>query len=89
MAETDRAYEQAIKLAETNANLANAQHDINAVANAQRDDSKEFRVDIAKINTHLQINKAITALILSLLVGVVYVIKWIVENIDTVRDLTK
>lgn len=94
--DNDRLYRLAEKQAETNANLANAQHDINSIANAQRQDAIELRsaddrietkVDDVKID--LRIYKAIVGLISAAIVGIVAIAAWIVENLDNIRGLTK
>ena len=98
MADTDseRIYNLAMKQVETNTNLTNAQHDINSLGNTQRQDVIELKANDdrleAKIDTHttdFKIYKVVIGLIGSLMLGVVYLVTWIIEHIDALKGMTK
>jgi hypothetical protein len=85
-----------MKQVETNTNLTNAQHDINIIANAQRQDvielkSADERIEL-KVDSHttdFKIYKVVIGLIGSLMLGLAYLVTWIIEHIDTLRSMTK
>jgi hypothetical protein len=94
--DSDRIYQLAMKQVETNTNLTNAQHDINIIANAQRQDvielkSADERIEL-KVDSHttdFKIYKVVIGLIGSLMLGLAYLVTWIIEHIDTLRSMTK
>jgi hypothetical protein len=85
-----------MKQVETNTNLTNAQHDINTVANTQRQDvldlkAADERIEL-KVDSHttdFKIYKIVIGLIGSLMLGLAYLVTWIIEHIDTLRSMTK
>lgn len=92
----ERIYQLAIKNAETNANLANAQHDINAIANAQRqdvidlkaaDDCIDEKVELVK--TDLKIYKALVGVTGGIIIALVAVFSWLIEHLDNIKGLYK
>jgi hypothetical protein len=73
-----------------------AQQDINKIGNAQRQDTIDLRAADERIEsktddhaTEFKIIKIIMSLIGSLILGLVYLVTWIIDHIDVLRDMTK
>jgi uncharacterized YccA/Bax inhibitor family protein len=94
--DTDRIYQLAIKQSETNANLVNVQHDINAIGNAQRQNVIDFKSAFAiienkveAIKTDLKIYKALVGLTGGIILILVAVFSWLIDHLDNIKGLYK
>lgn len=96
VAENERVNRLNDKVIETSTLLNVAQHDINALAEVHRKDVIELKdaddrivLKTNKHETEFKIIKAIITIIGSLILGVAYLIDWIIEHIDIIKNITK
>ncbi len=81
---------------ETSTLLAVAQKNLNDLGDAQRRDAAQLRAADERIEektdshtTEFKIIKIIMGLIGSLILGIVYLVTWIIDHIDVLRGMTK